>query len=207
MNTTMTGFPHLRRKLGNAFWEFRLGITTHGTAVTEFSDDEHIFYGTHPYLTTRNVLKSLSLNEHDTFVDLGSGKGRVTCMAALWHLREVIGVDDDPDMCAIARRNAERMRGRISPIRIEQTPAQNFDYTCGTVFYMFNPFGPRTLSVILQKLNEGLAARPRNIRIIYATPAHENLLQQSGWLMQYSRWSSSTHHFVDDVISFWTNKA
>jgi predicted RNA methylase len=151
------------------------------------------------------VIQSLCLSERDTFVDLGSGKGRVACIAALWHLQEVIGVDDDPDMCAIARRNAERMKGRISPIRIEQIPAQNFDYTRGTVFYMFNPFGPGTLSVILQRLREGVTACPRTIRIVYATPAHEELLQQSGWLAQYNRWSSSTHHFVDDVISFWTN--
>ena len=202
----MFSFDRLRRKIENALWEWRLGITTRGTHVAEYSNDEHIFYGTNSYATTRKVLQSLALKEDDTFVDLGSGKGRVVCLASLSRVAQVIGVDDAQDMCALARENAARMKGRLSSITILQTQAQNFDYFSGTVFYMFNPFGPKTLKVILERMKVGVTTHPRTIRIVYATPANEELLRQSGWLFEYERWTSATHPGIDDTISFWTNR-
>jgi cyclopropane fatty-acyl-phospholipid synthase-like methyltransferase len=201
----MSRLQQLKRKLSNALEEWRLGIVTRGIAVASFSDDEHIYYGTNSYSTTRHVLKSLDLDSGDVFVDLGCGKGRVVCIAAQLAMQEVIGVDDDENMCAIARSNAQRMKGRRTPIRIEQVQAQNFDYTIGSVFYMFNPFGPKTLALLLGRMKEGLTLRPRPIRIVYSTPAEENLLRESGWLNEYARWSKDTHPFIDDTISFWSN--
>jgi cyclopropane fatty-acyl-phospholipid synthase-like methyltransferase len=201
----MISFLQLKKKIENGCWEFRLGIQTHGIHTSPFSSKEHIFYGTNSYAATRNVLKSLHLGPDDIFVDLGCGKGRVVCLAAQMPIKKVIGVDDDPAMCAFAVRNAETMKKRLAPISIDQKKAQDFEYTTGTVFYMFNPFGPETLGQILQKMKEGLALVSRRIRIVYSTPAEEDQLRGSGWLKEYDRWSPQTHPFVDDTVSFWTN--
>jgi precorrin-6B methylase 2 len=189
----------------NAFWEWKLGIITRGLHVSEITNDEHVFYGTNSYSMIRKVLTTLAPNPDDVFVDLGSGKGRVVCVAARFPLKEVIGVDDDPEMCEEARRNAARVEGKRSSITIVKARAQEFDYRIGTMYFMFDPFGPKTMEQVLEKMREGLDANPRPVRIVYVMPAQESVLKRAGWLIEYERWTTKTQGFIDHTTSFWVN--
>jgi predicted RNA methylase len=40
-----------------------------------------------------------------TFVDLGSGKGRVLIVAAMYPFKRIIGVEYSPDLATVCRRN------------------------------------------------------------------------------------------------------
>lgn len=195
----------MRTRLSNLYWEKRLGIYTRGLHSSSVTDDEHVYYGTNSYRTTNAVLRHLALKADDVFVDLGCGKGRVVCLAARTHLKDVIGIDDTALMCAAARQNLMQLKGGVAPVTILEMPAQRFDYRRGTVFYLFNPFGPKTTAEVIQKMKEGLDAAPREIRIVYSTPDQEGLLERSGWLHQYDRWTVESHPGIEDTISFWTN--
>src|SRR3954470_21687653 len=137
-------FTHAPPRLNNAYWEKRLGISTRGTVEVDHFDSER--YATLSYLLIWRILDHLALGPSDTFVDIGSGKGRVLCCAARYHVQQVVGVDLSEPFCATARENARRMRGRRAPISIHTAMANNFDYSAATVLFLFNPFGAATLA-------------------------------------------------------------
>lgn len=173
-------------RLHNLYWELRLGISTHGIVDTEIPDASH--YATMRYATINRILDRLSLQPADVFVDVGSGKGRVLCLAARHTVREVIGIEMVPELCRVAEKNSRHLRGRKSPIVIYNSLAQEFDYTKGTVFTFFNPFGAETLSIVLDRIQAGLEKSPRPIRIAYANPEHDVILSQRPWLDRYEVW-------------------
>ncbi|MBE0556519.1 MAG: class I SAM-dependent methyltransferase [Proteobacteria bacterium] len=193
----------IRRKIENALCEWKLGIHTSGVYFSDSSNDEYIYYGTQSYATTRRILKRLALSPSDVLVDLGCGKGRVVCLASLYRLREVIGVEYSPILCGIAKENAIRLKGRETPIRIWEGLAQEFDYSQGSVFYMFHPFGPNTLKQVLANMRKGFEDCPRHIELVYVNPVHESILQDAKWLELQKRWEKGEHPDIDADVSFW----
>ena len=137
-------------RVNNLVWELFLGISTRG--ILEIDNPDSVHYATMSYATIRKVLDSLTLGSGDVFVDIGCGKGRVLCCAARYPIREAIGVDISVELCSQARANAERLRGRQSPVLVHNVLAERFDYGQGTVFMMFNPFGAVTLNMVLEKI-------------------------------------------------------
>jgi predicted RNA methylase len=176
----------LRSRFNNLYWERRLGISSRGTVDIENPDS--VYYATMDYSAISKVLQRLELQPFDVFVDIGCGKGRVLCCVALAHLRKAIGIDVSPELSAIARKNAQRLRGRHTPIAIYTGMAQDFDYSEGTVFFLFNPFGARTLDACLAKIHSDVANRP--VRIAYATPTHNAVFDKHDWLERYDDWES-----------------
>ena len=132
-------------------------------------------------------------------------KGRVTCCASRYPVREVIGIEDVAELCVAAEKNLETLRGKRAPARILHRPAEEFEYTTGTVIYMFHPFGPRTLTAVLSQLWKGLRTNPREIRIMYVNPVHEHVLQETKWLEMYDRWPAPGHLWAKVMypLSFW----
>jgi cyclopropane fatty-acyl-phospholipid synthase-like methyltransferase len=149
------------------------------------------------------ILDHLSLNDTDVFGDLGCGKGRAICCAARYQIAQVIGVECLDNLCELARRNVQRLRGRRSPTSVVNVPAEDFDYSCGTAFYLFNPFGPATMREVLGKLRSGLDARPRVVRIAYVNPMHEEVLAATPWLKRYAMLPDAQLRDFNPT-SFWT---
>lgn len=206
-----TSVCHLARcafKLENALYEYRLRLATHGLYNWKPGDwlqDEHIYYGATPYRRIFRILDSLHLGSSDIFLDLGCGKGRVTCCASLYPISEAIGVEDVAELCAIAERNVMRLRGKRTQATIFHGKAQEFEYTKATAIYMFHPFGPNTLTAVLSRLEKGLRTNPRNLRIVYVNPVHECVLKEAKWLELYDRWPAVSLMQAEflHAVSFW----
>lgn len=197
------GIRNVLERIHNLTWEYRLGIATRGKGSAETSDDEHVYYGSVQYPTIRSVLSRLSLKPNDVFVDLGCGKGRVVCCAAQQEVKEVIGIEYSRDLALLAEENSRKMKGRKSPIRIIHSPVEDFDYAEGTAFYMFHPFGPRTLQAVIAKLGAIHQRDRRPIRMAYVWPMHESVLRQQTWLMEFDRWEPQNPLSRGHLISFW----
>jgi SAM-dependent methyltransferase len=120
-------------KLHNMAWEYRLGISARGITEVPLPGSNRSM--TLSYADIFAILNRLSLIPDDALIDIGCGKGRVVCCAARFPLREVIGIEHLPELCAAARRNADRMRDRKAPITIVQAHAEEFDYRQGSVLY------------------------------------------------------------------------
>lgn len=195
-------------RLENAVYEYRFGIKTSGLynwRPGDWNQSEHIYYGSTLYRRILQILDTLCLGPADTIIDLGCGKGRVTCCACRYPVREVIGIDDVPELCAMAERNLRVLHGKRAPVTILRTKAEEFEYKTGTVIYMFHPFGPKTLSAVLSRLQRGLQLNPREVRIVYVNPVHEKVLAATEWLEMYDRWPAQRRLRTEIMhpVSFW----
>ena len=135
-----------------------------------------------------------------TFIDLGSGKGRVLLMASDYPFRRVVGVELVPALQRIAQENLAKYRSEsqrcfalesISGDAIEfQFPAE------AIVLYLFNPFPESGLRRVLANLEQSLREHPRACYVLYHNPLLEHVLsscaalRKIGGTEQYSVYSA-----------------
>ncbi|MFG2036672.1 SAM-dependent methyltransferase [Dactylosporangium sp. NPDC048998] len=189
------------RRVNNLLWERRLGVVTRGVVAVDYPDASQ--YASIDYALIDQILRHLALQPSDVFVDVGCGKGRVLCCAARFRVRHVIGVDLSEEFCAQARANAERTRGRRSPVEVHQAFAQEYDYSDCTAFYMFSPFGPDTMEQVLTKIRKDRAGAP--IRIAYSNPAFVEVFAGQDWLEQYDFWDRDARG-EEHSVAFYRSK-
>jgi predicted RNA methylase len=130
----------------------------------------------------RKFLRRSELRSDDTFYDLGCGSGRVVCYAAASLVRRCVGVELSQQFAGRARQNALSVRSRRAPIDIIVADAASLDYSDGTVFFLFNPFGPETLRAVMRRIETSLEVHPRSVRFIYVNPVHRDVLDSASWL-------------------------
>lgn len=168
-----------------------LGIDTTGSASPDEQSRSRLTYHDPvksvavDYVLLWNTLNALHLRSHDVFVDIGCGAGRAVCVASRRSISKVIGIEFDRNIAALARDNAARVRRRCASVQIVCTDAALADYTEGSAFFLYNPFGAETLAAVLARIKASLASRPRAIRLAYVQPKQEHLLAQSEWLSRY----------------------
>lgn len=127
-------------------------------------------------------MRPLRLGPEDVFFDIGCGMGRVLCACARRQLKRCIGIEHSPELARIAVDNARTLRGRRTPTEIRIGDAVDADYSNGTVFWLFNPFGPQTLRCVIERIRQSVNEAPRPIRVVYVYPKHDDVLGSSRWL-------------------------
>jgi SAM-dependent methyltransferase len=181
-----------------------LNIHTVPQHIDPRSGQEHcldaVAYEPMDYPLVRNFLRVLNAQPDDIVYDIGCGMGRILCLAARQPVKGCVGIEISPTFAEMARDNARHMRGRRAPIDIIHTDATLADYSDGTVFFLFNPFGERTLRQVLLRIQESLRQRPRPIRIGYGNPVHEDILEECGWLHRYATYGAP---WYERPSSFW----
>lgn len=169
------------------YYDKKMGIETEGNFTSK--DDFNLYKDGERYFPTfygrlQRMVDYLRLGEKDVFVDIGCGKGRVVFFVALQKLNKVIGLEVDKDLIDIGRKNLKNLKLSNSPIELIHADATNFDLREGTVFFMFNPFGIKTLEKVINNIKESLTVNPRKIRIVYYAPAYYSLLDSQNWLIR-----------------------
>jgi SAM-dependent methyltransferase len=111
-----------------------------------------------------------------SFVDLGSGKGRVLLIAAQRSFRKIVGVEISPDLAAIAKRNIELFRppsDQVRAICVENTDVREFQMPAGELLiHMYHPFDPAISAAVFARLAATRDAPPRRIVVAYLTYTH-----------------------------------
>lgn len=79
-----------------------------------------------------------------SFVDVGSGLGRVLMVASLFPFKNVIGIEISEHLSNVSRANIEKFslteRG-LTPIEVRLIDAMDFDFNLGdAVYYFWEPF-------------------------------------------------------------------
>jgi SAM-dependent methyltransferase len=119
--------------------------------------------------------------EETTFVDVGAGMGRAMLLAAEMPFRGVIGVELNPALVRIARRNVAMWRkaGRArAPMRLVCGDAAEFLFPHrGCVAFLFNPFGAAVMGRFLRAAGKAFAARPGELDILYVNNEQEGTLE------------------------------
>jgi SAM-dependent methyltransferase len=121
-----------------------------------------------------------------TFIDLGSGKGRVLLMASDYPFKRIIGVEFMPELHRAAQKNiADYSNDRQQCRQIEAVcmDARDFQFPAEPlVIYLFNPFSEATFAQVLENLRRSTEQSPRPIYVAYRFTEFDNLLAQEPWL-------------------------
>jgi SAM-dependent methyltransferase len=131
----------------------------------------------------RNAISRLNMDATEfTFIDFGSGKGRVLMVAAEYPFKQIIGVEFSSELNEIAKHNVARLpsnlnhTGRISALCCD---AAEFEPPPGNlVCYFYNPFGAAVLEPIANRLAARTLRGYRTI-IIYVDPQKRELFDKT----------------------------
>ncbi len=119
-----------------------------------------------------------------TFIDLGAGMGRAVMVASEYRFRRVIGVELNPTLARMARRNLTVWRKAArakAPMSIRCADAANFTFPSGPcVVFLFNPFGAPVLRRVLASVAQAFAARAGQLDLLYVNHEHEDVLKRQG---------------------------
>ena len=131
----------------------------------------------------RKVLRSIGFPKSSTFVDIGSGKGKLLLLAAEYGFRHVVGIEISRQLCEVAEKNVARYEGKIDrdlKVRIDQMDALDYQFEDDeSVFCMFNPFDEVFLGHMLKNIQESLKRKPRNAWVIYVNPQHRKVVEDN----------------------------
>ncbi|WP_158284181.1 class I SAM-dependent methyltransferase [Azospirillum sp. TSO22-1] len=109
------------------------------------------------------------------FVDFGCGKGRILCAAAAYPFRRIVGIEFAPELAAICRTNVtvySRSANPSADIVIIEGDAAEYRFTGDEeVIFLFNPFRPAVMAVVLGNLHRSLRVRHRVVQLIVSNPA------------------------------------
>lgn len=128
-----------------------------------------------------NMMRAIGGDLHEfAFIDLGCGKGRALLLAADWPFKRLIGVEFSQKLCDVAERNLEIFRaaghlhGRHAEVHCIDASAFRYPPEPLVVF-LFDPFGPSVLKLVIDQLKASLAASPRACLVAYHLPMHADL--------------------------------
>jgi SAM-dependent methyltransferase len=144
------------------------------------------YFATEPWLFEQ-IMQALPIDfSQFTFVDLGSGKGRVLLMASDYSFQRIVGVEFMPSLHRAAQKNIESYsnhRQRCDKIETVCMDARDFQFPLEPlVVYLFNPFSEATFSQVLENLRLSIEQAPRPVYIAYRFTEFEKLLAQEAWL-------------------------
>jgi len=127
-------------------------------------------------------LEAVDLRRYN-FIDLGSGKGRVLLMASMYPFASILGVEVQPALHEIARRNLREFappEQRCSQIEVLCADAREFEFPSGDlVVYLFNPFPDYVLREVLGNLSRSARSQARSILILYNAPYEQREFLQN----------------------------
>jgi len=119
-----------------------------------------------------------------TFLDIGSGKGRVLLIAALFPFRRVIGVEHSAPLNETAENNVRQFAKRhpkMAPVEVVTADATKFALPDEPlVLFLFNPLTPEAIRQFGLALKDSYLRVPRKIICIYYNSAHPGALSELG---------------------------
>ena len=128
--------------------------------------------------------------EEVSFIDVGAGMGRAVLLAAELPFRQVVGVELNPTLMRIARRNLtvwRAARRAQAPMKMVCGDAVEFRLPVGPCLaFLFNPFGAPVMRRLLAAWKKTLPKTPTGLvaqlDILYVNNEQERILeQQSGF--------------------------
>jgi len=134
-----------------------------------------------------------------TFIDVGSGKGRVLFVAAEYPFRKVIGVEFSNALHEDAVANLKRYkfsRRRCADIEPVHADAREFEFpNDNLVIFLFNPFGAEVMERMLENLERSLEKHPRHVIVVMLWPEHSDVVERRGIMRVYQK--TRRHHIYE----------
>jgi len=174
------------RYLESILWDKWMNVeTAHFDSYNKLTQgikgDSHPFQNL-AHSTVRRAIGLVRPKADDTVIVLGSAKGRPVFHFARQRVKKVIGIEIIPELAELAVKNAKRLRGRKAPIEIKNMDATLADYSEGSIIYIPNPFGEKTLRSVLEKIELSCKKDRKPLTIIYIIPQYAKVFNDFPWL-------------------------
>jgi SAM-dependent methyltransferase len=172
------------------------GLVPAAHLVTGHPNDEHVtaYYGVAP-----SILRALIERWRETppvrsigrfsFIDIGAGKGRAMLVASELGFRQVVGIELNPVMAAVARANVERWREshsgdrtapKLSPIAVIEQDALDYEFPpTPALLFLFHPFEAPVMKLLLRRIETQFAKRPGQLDILYVNAECAHVLDRN----------------------------
>jgi predicted RNA methylase len=155
-------------------------------------------------LLVKKVLKRLQPPKHQTFVDLGSGKGRIMILAAEYGFQKVKGVELSTNLSAITESNVKSYKtktGNVADISVFNKDATSFEFEAtDSVLFMYNPFNGVIFEKVINNIKLSLERHPRQLTIIYMLPTEKEIIEST------LEFSSIQHFTWNEHYTIYTTK-
>lgn len=120
--------------------------------------------------------------EEFSFIDLGAGMGRAVLLAAQSPFRQVVGVELNPILVRIAKKNLTvwRSTGRAqTTMKMICEDAVEFPLPAGPCLaFLFNPFGATVMRRLLKAWGKGSQEHARLLDLVYVNNEQEHVLER-----------------------------
>lgn len=118
------------------------------------------------------IIRNLKINYSDfAFIDLGSGKGRVLLMAALYKFKRIIGVEFAEELHRVALINVDKFNETTNnSILIEAICEDATNYVFPNdplVIFFYSPFKGNVMKQVLDNITRSFNNYPRRIILIF----------------------------------------
>jgi SAM-dependent methyltransferase len=127
-------------------------------------------------------LHPLAPIERTVFLDVGAGKGRAMLLASEYPFLRVEGIELNPTLVAIARRNIALWESSpqslmLSPLHLHEADATRAPLPAEPILaHLFHPFEDRLLRRFLRHVEKDLTTHPRPLDLLYVNAEHDSLL-------------------------------
>lgn len=212
----LSGTAGRHRYIHDDSWDRLHGVDTAGTvAIEDLTAPEEgkpgaVRYEPTPPKCFAYLLEEARIGDLSdfTFIDVGSGKGRVLLLAALAGFKRAIGLEFGEELHVIARENIQIMKDRLAPAVVTSIRVDARSYSFPpepTVCFLNNPFGADAITSLLNSIETSLRDRPRPFTIIYYHSNHVGELnRRAAWqAVSQGVWHDESHHFA---IYKWNEK-
>jgi len=217
---TQMPFEKLFRRIQSRFYQHIVDAWYDGSMGIDASGIHHLetqsasgraghryyeYFGT-PTVGVTRALKRLGIDYNRfTFVDLGSGKGRVVLRAAKYPFQQTVGIELSPKLHEIARHNTDNaVRTGFVKSTVTLMNENVLDYEIPSsplVIYIFSAFGPTVLDAVVDKIEASLRREPRPCYIIYVNPKHKECFDKSDMLDEIA--PTGFERLMDRLVAPW----
>lgn len=154
-------------------------------------------------------LHPLAPIERTVFLDVGAGKGRAMLLASEYPFLRVEGIELNPKLAEIARRNIciwenAQQRTILSPLVLREADATRAELPPEPFLaHLFHPFEDRLLKRFLRHVERDLELHPRPVDLLYVNAEHDSLLDRYPGLdrLWVGRIAMSTEDHVADLAA------
>ena len=159
-------------------------VQTEGLDVASSNWIHGIRYSPTPEAKLHEMFAALPIrHEEFTFIDFGSGKGKVLLLASELPFKAIIGLEFSPQLHQAAQQNVASYRSQTQAckhIECVLVDAALYDVPLvPVVCYFYNPFRGPIIEQVLSRLENSLQLAPRQIFVVYYHPLFQHLFSAS----------------------------
>jgi len=149
-----------------------LKINTSGRKDSH-ADTQHHPYEATPYEVLDRLIESGYLDDVDSLIDYGCGKGRAALYISYKTGIKTTGIEYDTELYSDAEEN--RRTSGIDNASFVCENAENYEISGADAFYFFNPFSSKILSSVLNRIEVSYYDDPRGMYLFFYYPDDDYL--------------------------------